>query len=281
MVHRPRLLLLLAFVSGPTALGLSAQVQAPAPTIDDLLNLKRVASPAISPDGGLVAYTVRETNWDENAYETEIWVGDGTRVRQLTTGRKSSVQPAWSPDGQWIAFVSDRDGKRQLYRIAVAGGEAERLTSFEEDVSAFAWSPDGARIAFTCEGPPPRWEFDLCVVPATRDLGYGSGGTGGVLRVTTGTAVDSDPAWSPDGTRIAFTTDREGQGRNSVALVGADGSGYEPLVVGEDPAWSPEGTRIVFVGGTATPGLYLVNADGSGLVRITDDPADHAPSWGR
>ena len=74
----------------------------------------------------MVAYTVRETNWDDNEYETEIWLGTRRETRQLTSGRKSSLQPAWSPDGKWLAFISDRDGKRQLYRIAIAGGEAER-----------------------------------------------------------------------------------------------------------------------------------------------------------
>ena len=78
--------------------------------------------PAISPDGQQVAYTIRETNWDENAYETEIWIGDAAtgQSRQLTNARKSSSQPAWSPDGAWLGFVSDRDGKRQIYRIALA-----------------------------------------------------------------------------------------------------------------------------------------------------------------
>ena len=132
-----------------------AQPVAPArgPGIDDLLNLKRVGAPAMSPDGALVAYTVRETSWDENAYETEIWVGDANHTRQLTNAKKSSLQPAWSPNGQWLAFISDRDGKRQIYRIAVKGGEAERLTSGDDEVNAFAWSPDGTRLAFTKTDP--------------------------------------------------------------------------------------------------------------------------------
>jgi dipeptidyl aminopeptidase/acylaminoacyl peptidase len=124
------------------------------PGIDDLLNLKRVGSPVIAPDGRMVAYTVRETNWDENEFETEIWVGTAAESRPLTSGRKSSLQPAWSPDGKWLAFISDRDGKRQLYRIALAGGEAEKLTRGDEGVNAFAWAPDGQRflIAVPAEG---------------------------------------------------------------------------------------------------------------------------------
>ena len=104
---------------------------APSPTIDELVNLKRVASPVLSPDGKTVAFTVRETNWEENAFETEDLDG-GCGVgppRQLTQAPKSSLQPAFAPDGRTLGFVSDRDGERQIYRIDIAGGEAERLTS--------------------------------------------------------------------------------------------------------------------------------------------------------
>src|SRR5687768_9346457 len=100
-------------------LSAAALAQAPSvPSIDDVINLKRVGAPAISPNGQQVAFTVRETNWDTNAYETEIWLGEAAtgQPRQVTNARGSSLQPQWSPDGTTLAFVSDRDGKRQLYR---------------------------------------------------------------------------------------------------------------------------------------------------------------------
>src|SRR5512140_878112 len=126
-----------------------------APTVDQLLALKRVGTPEISPDGRWVAYTVRETNGDDNAYETEIWLADVQTgaVRQLTNAKKSSTAPAWSPDGTRLAFISDRTEKRQIYVINPHAGEAEALTSLEDGVRAFAWAPDGTRIAFTATEP--------------------------------------------------------------------------------------------------------------------------------
>ncbi|MGE3191136.1 MAG: TolB family protein, partial [Vicinamibacterales bacterium] len=147
-----RLALILA-LGGLGLTGLQAR-QAAEPSIDALIELGRVGSPAVSPDGRLVAYTVRRPDWDEDEYRTEIWLGGGDEpARQLTRGPKSSSQPAWSPDGKWLGFVSDRSGESQVYRLAVDGGEAERLTDTETGVNRFAWSPDGRRLAYTMTDP--------------------------------------------------------------------------------------------------------------------------------
>ena len=84
--------LLFALSAGVLSDAQSPAAPGTAPTIDDLIALKRAASPVISPDAKWVAYTVRETNWDDNAYETEIWLADARsgRPRQLTNGKKSS-----------------------------------------------------------------------------------------------------------------------------------------------------------------------------------------------
>src|SRR3954464_474138 len=134
----------------------AAFAQTQTPTIDQLIGLKRVGSPAISPNGQWVAYTVREANWDENNYHTEIWLADVKTgdLRQLTNNaKKSSSSPAWSPDSTKLAFATDRDDKRQVYVIDPRGGEARKLTTVEEGVGSFAWSPDGKAIAFTSTDP--------------------------------------------------------------------------------------------------------------------------------
>ncbi|MBZ5623387.1 MAG: hypothetical protein LAQ69_32385 [Acidobacteriia bacterium] len=124
-----------------------------APTIDQSLSMKSVAGGAqISPDGRYVAYTVQQTNWDENDFVQQIWIAvtaTGDRY-QLTSGKKSSNGPQWAPDSRRLAFLSDRDGKRQIYVIAAGGGEAAQLTTEDNGVGALAWSPDAASIAFGC-----------------------------------------------------------------------------------------------------------------------------------
>ena len=237
------------------------------PTIDDLINLKRVGSPAISPDGRLAAYTLREANWDENAYETEIWIGDsaGGEARQITNAPKSSMQPAFSPDGAWLGFISDREGKRQFYRLSLRGGEAERITNAEEGVNAFAWSPDGARIAFTMQDPigevikerEKRWG-DIRI--EDQDQRYAhlyviDIATRNVRALTKGNFVVGSFDWSPDGTRIAFdhraTADPADGGSADISVVTVDTAQLGPAVVQDgpdsNPRWSPDGTQLAFV----------------------------------
>ncbi len=82
------------------------------PTVDDLLNIKSAGSPQISPDGNRVAHTVTETDWKQDAFVTHIWIADVKtgRTAQLTRGEKSAGNAQWSPDGEWLAFTSDRIG---------------------------------------------------------------------------------------------------------------------------------------------------------------------------
>lgn len=267
-------------------LGLSASVagtaaQAPgAPSIDDLINLKRAGGPVISPDGRQVAFTVRETNWDDNSYETEIWLAGvaAGEPRKLTNAAKSSQQPAWSPDGHTLAFVSDRDGKRQIYRLSLAGGEAERLTGGTEDVSAFVWAPDGQSLAFTRIDPvadpmkerEKRWG-DVRIEDEDRrytHLHVMDLETRETRTLTSGAFVVGSFSWSPDGRRIAFdhrvSSDASDGGTADISIVEVASGTRTPLVSQDgpdsNPRWSPDGTRIAFSSAMAKPFFYYQNS---------------------
>ena len=89
------------------------------PTIDQMLSLRRVNSPNVSPDGRFVAYAVRDTDMVGNAFVTQLWLADVAtgRARQLTFGAKSNTSPSWSPDGSKLAFLSERTEKRQVWML--------------------------------------------------------------------------------------------------------------------------------------------------------------------
>ena len=281
-----------------------AAQSAAAPSIDDLINLKRVATPAISPNGQLVAYGIRETNWDENAYETEIWIGEAAtgQSRQLTNARKSSTQPAFSPDSAWLGFVSDRDGKRQLYRIALSGGEAEKLTSVDEGVNNFAWSPDGKQIAFTMmetvtdamKEREKRWG-DIRIEDQDQrytHLHVFDIATKASKQVTSGDFVVGSFKWSPDGRNIAYdrraTSDPADGGTADISVLSID-SGKSTVVVAQagpdsNPHWSPDGTQLAFVTAMGKPTYFYTNsviatvAIGSTTPRSMTDAFDEDPN---
>src|SRR4029078_4123569 len=117
------------------------------------IKLQVAGTPRVSPDGKKVVYTVSDAVMaaDKSEYVTQLWLGTiaTKKNNQLTFGDKSSTNPKWSPDGNWIAFLSNRkDNKNNLYLLSVNGGEAEPITEVKTSVTNFEWSPDGNSIAF-------------------------------------------------------------------------------------------------------------------------------------
>ena len=121
-------------------------------TVEDLWAMQRVGSPALSPDGRWVAFTVTVFDYDENKGESDLWLvpPDGSEPpRRLTWQKGADSSPAWSPDGKHLAFVSKRgEGPKQLYLLPMTGGEAEPLSELPMAVASPKWFPDGRRIAF-------------------------------------------------------------------------------------------------------------------------------------
>ncbi|MEJ0054570.1 MAG: hypothetical protein WDN75_02370 [Bacteroidota bacterium] len=120
------------------------------PSFEQLLSLRSVGNPVLSPDGKQVAFTVQTTDWNENRFDTEIWISkDGNKPFQLTnTAKGSSTGISFSPDGQWLAFMADRGGKTQIHVMRIEGGEARAVTKEEESISAFEWHPSGTKFIF-------------------------------------------------------------------------------------------------------------------------------------
>ena len=129
-------------------LAAGAPVQAKGLTIDDMLAMRRVSEPVVSPDGKQLAFSVRETDVEANRGRTDVWLAavDGSSVKQLTTHPENDSDPQWSADGAWIYFASSRSGSSQVWRIRPGGGEAEQVTKLATDINGFKVFPDGKHL---------------------------------------------------------------------------------------------------------------------------------------
>jgi Tol biopolymer transport system component len=223
-------------------------------------------SPAWSPDGHSIAYTVELPGDKPRAW---IMNGDGSDPHQLTDAPGPQNDPAWSPDGSKVLFVSpySRSGATSVFVVNRDGGGLQRLLPSPPTICEDrhpAWSPDGTWIALERSCPP-----SVSLVLVHPD---GSGG----LRIADG-LVGSGLSWSPDGSQIALCAG----GRIEVV----DIPGRERVRLTEpgsyDPTWSPDGTEIAFDSKrSGRPDIYRMNADGSSQTNLTNSPAnDFAPAW--
>jgi len=245
--------------------------QIPGPSFKDVLNLKSAGDPVISPNGKDILFTVTQPDWDKNRYDTEIWLSrDGGDPFQLTqTTDESSNSPSWSPDGRWIAFLANRDGKSsQIYMINALGGEAVKLTNHKEGVNSYEWCPTSRQIAFTSTEPQSK-------EMKSREKQYGKfqvedaeykmthlwivdvepGKTPEAKRLTSGADFTVGGfAWSPDGKKIAFDHRPDplinSGPKSDISILDVESQKIAPLVTqpGSDsnPSWSPDGQWIAF-----------------------------------
>lgn len=223
-------------------------------------------------------------------FDVFVMDGNGSNPVRLTAdvAAENDIDPAWSPDGTQIAFASTRlfkgSDRHTVWVMNADGSEPTFLDRtgsaicFPSIVAGPAWSPDGTKIAYNagCDG----W-FELFWVDAEGERSHLLTRLGG---------LNADPAWSPDGSTIAFTTDHRGHeeiwvvdpiDRSSRFLgpIAPTCSVENPRA--REPTWSPDGARIAFaLECHGNFDIYLMDIDGSNLVRVTDDPGnDFEPAW--
>jgi dipeptidyl aminopeptidase/acylaminoacyl peptidase len=279
----------LAGLFAGTAFALAAAAAGPTNfTVDDLVRIANLSDFDLSPDGEYVVYAVGEPNHEKDIAQYDLWRVryDGSGKRALTrTPEADESDASYSPDGRWIAFLSDRggeDAKTQVWVIPADGGEAEALTKFRGGVSDFQWAPDSARLAVIASDPElaEGEEKPKQPKPIVIDRHYFKEDSAGWLtdkrqhlylfeiagkkatQLTSGAHDEHLPAWSPDGSRIAYVTKRGPDPDRHLnwdvyvieARAGAEekqvtrfqGADNEPDLESR-PAWSPDGKRIAYV----------------------------------
>lgn len=251
-------------------------------TPDDVWKLRTATDPRVSPDGRLVAYVVGVPDRGTDEQHTRVWLAaaDGSSpARPFSSGPKDSA-PRWSPDGRGLAFVADRGDGAQVMLARLDGGEPRRLTSAAHGASQPAWSPDGRRLAFVARtgdwaDPDERTALERNAPRVVTGLLNRFDGTGwydsrrahlfvvdvdgesAAVQVTDGDWDDADPDWSPDGRRLAFTSDRNDtrhdERHSDVWVTTVTGARRarrltRGLGTAASPKWSPSGERIAYVG---------------------------------
>jgi dipeptidyl aminopeptidase/acylaminoacyl peptidase len=265
-------------------------------SIDDVFNVRELSNAQISPDGEWVTYEVRTIDVAKDEATTQLWIAswDGKVSRQLTQGEHGASDPQWSPDGAKLAFLRPGDTENdddQVWLLDLKGGEARRVTDLPGGVSGYRWSPDGRRWVLV-HAPKPAVKKDADGEPIPQPIvidrfqfkndrdGYvhrpnderlylfDLGSARLEVLTTGGDFAETQPAWSPDGTQIAFVSNREVDAERSqygdiFTVTAQPGSVPRRLTdfPGDDTgplSWSADGRWIAFLRGDE-PRYWLYN----------------------
>ncbi|MBT8441375.1 MAG: S9 family peptidase, partial [Gammaproteobacteria bacterium] len=258
--------------------------------IDDYFRLQYVSSPQVSPDGKWVAYTVSSQDLQNDSRSTRIWrvSTSGGEAVPMTMKGSSAWRPRWTPDGKHLSFIASAgDGSSQVFTLPMHAGERAQLTGIDGGVEGYEWSPDGQRLVLILRDPedaqgPGPWVIDRLKFKQDY-VGYLDRRRGhlyayniadsSVMQITAGDYEDYSPAWSPDGSRIAFVSNRsdepDSNWNTDIWLVDPDTPHDAQQAkrvttnpwADSSPIWHPDGERIgyltTYTDRTDVPGSYL------------------------
>jgi len=267
-------------------------------TSEDAVAIKRVRDPRISPDGNWVAYSVGGSDLEEDEGFGNIYMtsADGSQTLKMTGDEYSASSPRWSPDGSQLAFTASigKDAKTQVWTLDMRGGAPIQYSNVKQGVNGFAWSPDGSGMLLVVkdakpepaegedEDTPKPWIIDrlqfkqdyVGYLDRRRNHIYVMEGRMGEERqLTFGDYDDSSPVWSPDGTSIAFVSNRteepDANVNSDIWVVRADTDADMPAAQrvtsgpNQDyaPAWSSDGQWIVHNTVTDAAAIWYATQD--------------------
>jgi dipeptidyl aminopeptidase/acylaminoacyl peptidase len=297
------LAILLAVLALPASTSAQSAPSVPRPiTIDDYFQIQTVHDPQLSPDSQWVAYAVDKSTLKTDKNETRIWMipVSGGDSLPMTAEGVSSSHPRWSPDGKFLAFLSERnEGKTQVWLLNRQGGEAQQLTDTPQDVEDFSWAPDGRRLVLLLRDPTPE-ELDA----------YKEKSTAPANSSTTSDSDDKKPKskkpWVID--RLQFKLDEIGyldRRRTHLYVFEIAKKSLTQVTSGDfddtEPAWSPDSKLLAFTSNRSTPDpdqtynsdIWVIAANnvarsagapaddkGAHLTQVTTNPGiDMSPVW--